>query len=100
MQTFISAHLSTHHYRWVTTADFKAEPYDFTAIIDSKLSNIKMESFGREWLYNRLYEWITPPAPPRQTQSIAVTAATKITSHTGEPVRSISSDPVEVSTDV
>ncbi len=43
--------------------DLKVEPCDFTSIIDSKLSDIKLESFGREWLYDRMYEWMLPPPP-------------------------------------
>ncbi len=44
-------------------ADVKAEAYDFSSLIESKLSDIKLESFGREWLYHAMYDWLRlPPA--------------------------------------
>ncbi len=65
----------------------KVEPYDFTSIIESKLSDIKLESFGREWLYDRMYEWLMTPQSSSQQKSKAVKS--KILLVTGEPVRSI-----------
>ncbi len=60
-------------------ADVKAEAYDFSSLIDSKLSDLKPESFGREWLYQSVYDWLipSPPRPDRQSSLLLVT---------GEPV--------------
>ncbi len=80
----------------------KAEACDFSSIIDSKLADIKMESFGREWLYDRLYEWIAPAplaAPPQtlllsqsQFQRQPKSLQSKVLLVTGEPVRSAVGD--------
>ncbi len=100
----IGLHAQSHTHHHYTEAELKAEPYNFTSIIDSKLSDIKMESFGREWLYDRLYEWITPAAPPQtqsqsqsqsQSQQQPKSLQSKILLITGEPVRSSArSDPI------
>ncbi len=51
-------------------------PYDFRSIIDSKLSDINLESFGREWLYLQMHEWLSRPE-----------STSKVLVFTGEPVR-------------
>ncbi len=61
--------------------ELRPEPYDFSSIIVSKLSDRKMESFGRKWLYERMYEWIVSPSQ-RQPKS-------KLLLVTGEPVRPV-----------
>ncbi len=72
-------------------AKIAAEPYDFRSIIDSKLSDIKMESFGREWLYHRMYEWLMASVPPQlqsHAQQQPKSLPPKVLLITGEPVRS------------
>ncbi len=61
-------------------ASVKVEAYDFSSLIESKLSDIKRESFGREWLYERMYDWLIPPP-------LAVsTVQSRVLLISGEPV--------------
>ncbi len=69
------------HYHGGKEQEIKPEPYDFTSIIDSKLSDINLESFGREWLYKQMYEWITTPPAVTQPKPPSILLVT------GEPVR-------------
>ncbi len=43
-----------HSRERVNRADFRG--YDFRSIIDSKLSDINLHSFGREWLFGRAHD--------------------------------------------
>ncbi len=85
----IGGSVSTHHYHGITAADLKAEPYDFSSIIANKLSDIKLESFGREWLYIRMYEWIIAQgsiSPVRAAHTPQRAAKSQVMLVTGEPV--------------
>ncbi len=83
----IGSHRTVAHHHYAS-AEVKPEPYDFTSIIANKLKDIKLESFGREWLYDRMYEWMKPLAAPSPSQSHAwqPKSLSKILLITGEPV--------------
>ncbi len=70
--------------RVMERADIKPEPYDFSSIIERKLSDINLESFGREWLYERMYHLLNPPP---QTLRTAQTVTSQVLLAIGEPVR-------------
>ncbi len=58
------------HYHGEKQQEIALEPYDFGSIIDSKLSDINLESFGREWLYDRMHEWIAPSSVSESKESV------------------------------
>ncbi len=65
------------HYHGTKEQNMEPEPYDFSSIIHSKLSGIKSESFGREWLFDQINTRLVSPGHN----------AERVILITGEPVR-------------
>ncbi len=68
-----------HNYHYHKNHEPKSEAYDFISIIDSKLSDIQLENFGREWFYDRVDNWLTTSAKRDSKSKILLCA--------GDPVR-------------
>ncbi len=81
--------ITNHNYSH--TSELRVEPCDFVHIIDSKLSDINLDNFGRVWLYQRLWDWLEAPIISASNDTKLTTPLSlkppKVLLITGEPVR-------------